>query len=172
MYPVFGIRGATYFLGVAESLFGGLLFLSFGTNIWEFSELSAFITTVTIIPFMPDGWAAFAGGFPAMTEKVAFLMKDLQCPRWRLAGMNADFRVRDSLKRVEHGRPNHNCRYRSFTGIVALRKGNVLLAASFYLLKQDVMSVSLAAARPVSDRWSRLAANVDAELHEQVQKID
>jgi hypothetical protein len=26
---------------------------------------------------MPGGWAASAGGFPAMTEKVAFLMKDL-----------------------------------------------------------------------------------------------
>jgi Protein of unknown function, DUF417 len=25
---------------------------------------------------MPNGWAASAGGFPAMTEKVAFLMKD------------------------------------------------------------------------------------------------
>jgi hypothetical protein len=25
----------------------------------------------------PDGWAAPAGGFPAMTEHVAFLMKDL-----------------------------------------------------------------------------------------------
>ena len=47
-----------------------------------------------------------------------------------------------------------------------------MFAASFYLLKQDVMRVSLAAARPVSDRWSSLAANVDAGLHEQVQKID
>jgi len=37
----------------------------------------SFVATVTIIPFMPDGWAASAGGFPAMTEKVAFLMKDL-----------------------------------------------------------------------------------------------
>jgi uncharacterized membrane protein YkgB len=34
------------------------------------------VGTTTIIPFMPDGWAASAGGFPAMTEKVAFLMKD------------------------------------------------------------------------------------------------
>lgn len=25
---------------------------------------------------MPDGWAASAGGLPAMTERVAFLMKD------------------------------------------------------------------------------------------------
>jgi uncharacterized membrane protein YkgB len=37
----------------------------------------SFIATFTIIPFMPDGWAVSAGGFPAMTEKVAFLMKDL-----------------------------------------------------------------------------------------------
>jgi uncharacterized membrane protein YkgB len=29
MYPVFGIRGATYFLGAAEWLFGALLFLGF-----------------------------------------------------------------------------------------------------------------------------------------------
>ena len=33
--------------------------------------------TVTIIPFMPDGWAASAGGFPAMAGNVPFLMKDL-----------------------------------------------------------------------------------------------
>ena len=29
MYPVFGIRGATYLLGAAEWLFGGLLFAGF-----------------------------------------------------------------------------------------------------------------------------------------------
>ena len=33
--------------------------------------------TITIIPFMPDGWAASAGGFPAMTGNVPFLMKDV-----------------------------------------------------------------------------------------------
>jgi uncharacterized membrane protein YkgB len=43
---------------------------------------------------MPDGWAASAGGFPAMTGNVPFLMKDL-----------------------------------------------VLFAASFYLLKHDVVRV-------------------------------
>ena len=109
MYPVFGIRGATYFLGVSEWLFGGLLFLGFwNKNLGILGALGScfsFIATVTIIPFMPDGWAASAGGFPAMTERVAFLMKDL-----------------------------------------------VLLAVSFYLLKQDVMRVSLAAAHPISDR--------------------
>jgi uncharacterized membrane protein YkgB len=36
-----------------------------------------FVCTATIIPFMPNGWAASAGGFPAMTEHVAFLMKDI-----------------------------------------------------------------------------------------------
>jgi uncharacterized membrane protein YkgB len=38
---------------------------------------ASFVSTLTIIPFMPNGWAASAGGFPAMTESVAFLMKDL-----------------------------------------------------------------------------------------------
>jgi uncharacterized membrane protein YkgB len=37
----------------------------------------SFIATVTIIPFMPNGWAASAGGFPAMTGDVPFLMKDV-----------------------------------------------------------------------------------------------
>jgi uncharacterized membrane protein YkgB len=34
----------------------------------------SFVATMTVIPFIPDGWAASAGGFPAMTERVAFLM--------------------------------------------------------------------------------------------------
>jgi uncharacterized membrane protein YkgB len=38
---------------------------------------AAFACTATIIPFMPNGWAPSAGGFPAMTEHVAFLMKDI-----------------------------------------------------------------------------------------------
>src|ERR1700737_2985426 len=77
MYPVFGIQGASWFLGALGSCV-------------------TFIMTITIIPFMPDGWAASAGGFPAMQGNVAFLMKDV-----------------------------------------------VLFAVSFYLLKQDVMRVSL-----------------------------
>jgi uncharacterized membrane protein YkgB len=32
---------------------------------------------VTIIPFMPDGWAPSARGFPAMVGNGAFLMRDL-----------------------------------------------------------------------------------------------
>jgi uncharacterized membrane protein YkgB len=54
-----------------------------------------FLATVTIIPFMPNGWDA-AAGFPAMAGEVPFLMKDV-----------------------------------------------VLLAVSIYLLKQDVVRMSL-----------------------------
>ena len=32
---------------------------------------ASFVAIVTIIPFMPDGWAASAGGFPAMTDEAA-----------------------------------------------------------------------------------------------------
>jgi uncharacterized membrane protein YkgB len=38
---------------------------------------ATFIGTVTIIPFIPDGWDASAGGFPAMTGNVPFLVKDV-----------------------------------------------------------------------------------------------
>ena len=81
MYSAFGVRGATYFLGVAEWLFGVLLFAGYWNKrlgiLGALGSCFTFIATTTIIPFMPDGWAASAGGFPAMTEKVAFLMKDL-----------------------------------------------------------------------------------------------
>ena len=81
MYPVFGIRGATFFLGVSEWAFGALLFCGFWNKklgiLGALGSSVTFICTVTIIPFMPDGWAASAGGFPAMTEHVAFLMKDI-----------------------------------------------------------------------------------------------
>jgi uncharacterized membrane protein YkgB len=72
MYPVFGIRGATYFLGVSEWLFGALLFAGFWNKklgiLGALGSCFSFIATSSIIPFMPDGWAASAGGFPAMTE--------------------------------------------------------------------------------------------------------
>jgi uncharacterized membrane protein YkgB len=100
MYPVFGIRGASWFLGVSEWVFCALLFVGFWNKklgiLGALGSCFSFIATVTIIPFMPDGWAASAGGFPAMTGNVPFLMKDV-----------------------------------------------VLLAVSFYLLKQDVVRVSL-----------------------------
>ena len=102
MYPVFGIRGATWFLGVSEWLFGALLFWGFWNKkagvLGALGGIASFVSTATIIPFFPDGWAASAGGFPAMKENVAFLMKDF-----------------------------------------------VLLAVSFYLLKQDLLRLSLSA---------------------------
>jgi len=81
MYPVLGIQGASWFLGVSEWLFGALLFLGFWNKklgiLGALGSCVTFIMTITIIPFMPDGWAASAGGFPAMVGNVAFLMKDV-----------------------------------------------------------------------------------------------
>lgn len=99
MYPAFGVRGASWFLGASEWLICGLLFLGFWNKqlgiLGAAGSCVTFVATVTIIPFMPEGWAASAGGFPAMKGNVAFLMKDV-----------------------------------------------VLLAVSFYLLKQDVLRVT------------------------------
>lgn len=107
LYPVFGIRGATWFLGVAEWGFGALLFAGFWNKklgiLGALGSCFSFIATITIIPFIPNGWAPSAGGFPAMTETVAFLLKDL-----------------------------------------------VLLAVSVYLLRQDVIRVSV-----VSEHFSK-----------------
>ena len=79
MDSVLAFRGATYFLGASEWLFGALLFAGFwNKNLGIFGALGkcfSMISTSTIIPFMPDGWAASASEFPAMTERVAFLMK-------------------------------------------------------------------------------------------------
>ena len=81
MYPVFGIRGASWFLGVSEWLFGALIFAGFWNKtagaLGAVGSCLSFIMTITIIPFMPDGWAPSAGGFPAMTGNVPFLMKDV-----------------------------------------------------------------------------------------------
>jgi uncharacterized membrane protein YkgB len=100
MYPVFGYRGASWFLGASEWTFGTLLFAGFWDKrlgiLGALGSTVTFIMTVTIIPFMPDGWDPVAG-FPAMTGNVPFLMKDV-----------------------------------------------VLLAASIYLLRQDVLRVSKA----------------------------
>jgi len=81
LYPAFGLRGASYFLGVAEWLFGALLFLGFWNKklgiLGALGSCVTFVATLTIIPFIPGGWAASAGGFPAMALPVAFLMKDV-----------------------------------------------------------------------------------------------
>ena len=79
MYPVFGLRGASWFLGVSEWLTAALLIWGFWNPkagiLGAILSVATFVTTVTIIPFMPDGWDA-AAGFPAMKGNVAFLMKD------------------------------------------------------------------------------------------------
>ena len=79
MYPVFGLHGASWFLGVSEWLTAALLVLGFWNPragvLGAILSVVTFVTTVTIIPFMPDGWDT-AAGFPAMKGNVAFLMKD------------------------------------------------------------------------------------------------
>ena len=79
MYPVFGLRGASWFLGVSEWLTAALLIWGFWNPraglLGAALSVATFVTTVTIIPFMPEGWDA-AAGFPAMKGNVAFLMKD------------------------------------------------------------------------------------------------
>jgi uncharacterized membrane protein YkgB len=81
LYPAFGIRGATWFLGASEWTFGTLLLLGFWDKragiLGALGSTATFIATVTIIPFMPNGWDQAAGGFPAMTGNVPFLMKDV-----------------------------------------------------------------------------------------------
>jgi uncharacterized membrane protein YkgB len=108
MYPVFGVRGASCFLGASEWLFAALLLWGFWNKkagiLGALGCCFSMIGTVTIIPFMPDGWNA-AAGFPAMQGNVAFLMKDV-----------------------------------------------VLLAASFYLLKQDLVRAALSAGERRQER--------------------
>ena len=100
--PAFGVHGASYFLGVSEWLFGALLLAGFWNKhlgiLGAIGSTGTFVMTVTIIPFMPNGWASV--GFPAMAINNAFLLKDV-----------------------------------------------VLLAASLYLLKEDIRRASLAASR-------------------------
>src|SRR5262245_60365547 len=66
LYPAFGVRGASWFLGTSEWLICGLLFFGFwNKRLGIFGALSAcaaFVSTVSIIPFIPDGWVASAGG--------------------------------------------------------------------------------------------------------------
>jgi uncharacterized membrane protein YkgB len=77
---VFGHQGANWFLGVTEWTSGSLLFAGFWNKrlgvLGAAGSTVIFIGTVTIIPFMPEGWDPMAG-FPAMTGYVPFLMKDV-----------------------------------------------------------------------------------------------
>jgi uncharacterized membrane protein YkgB len=79
--PVLGIRGTAILLGTAEWTFGTLLLLGFWNKklgvLGALGSIATFISTLTILPFVPDGWDAGAGGFPAMAMNAAFLLKDL-----------------------------------------------------------------------------------------------
>jgi len=72
MYPVFGISGASWFLGVWEWLFGALIIAGFWNKkagaLGAIGGIALFVSTITIIPFIPDGWNASAGGFPAIAS--------------------------------------------------------------------------------------------------------
>lgn len=67
-------------LSVSEWTFGALLLGFWDKRLGILGALDStdtFIATVTITPFMPDGWDVAAGGFPAMPGNVPFLMKDV-----------------------------------------------------------------------------------------------
>jgi len=80
MYPVFGTRGACWFLGVAEWFFGALIFAGFlEQKNWEF--LGAWRNFFVHFhrhhySVYPEWLGRIRRGFPAMTETVAFLLKE------------------------------------------------------------------------------------------------
>lgn len=80
LYPVLGVRGASWFLGCSEWIICALLFGGYWDKrlgmLGAVGSTATFIATVTIIPFIPNDWAESAGGFPAMTIYTAFLLKD------------------------------------------------------------------------------------------------
>jgi uncharacterized membrane protein YkgB len=79
--PTFGVRGAGYFLGTTETIFGALIFLGYWSPrlgiLGALGSIVTFIGTTSIIAFLPDGWASEAGGFPIMTLPLGFLVKDV-----------------------------------------------------------------------------------------------
>jgi uncharacterized membrane protein YkgB len=81
LLPAFGVRGAGYFLGTTETIFGSLIFLGYWSPrlgiLGALGSIVTFIGTTSIIPFLPDGWVPEAGGFPIMTLPLGFLMKDV-----------------------------------------------------------------------------------------------
>jgi uncharacterized membrane protein YkgB len=103
LYPAFGVRGASWFLGATEWLTATLLFLGLWYKrlgiLGAIGSTATFVGTVTIIPFMPNGWAASAGGFPAMTGNVPFLMKDVVLLAVSIYLLKADvLRVRQQVR--------------------------------------------------------------------------
>src|SRR5690242_14156031 len=59
MYPVFGLHGASYVLGVTEWLTAALLLWGFWNPragvLGALLSVATFVTTVSTIPFLPDG---------------------------------------------------------------------------------------------------------------------
>jgi uncharacterized membrane protein YkgB len=106
LYPAFGVRGAAFLLGSAELVIGTIMLLGFWNKrlaiLGSLASCATYATTVTIIPFFPEPWAAPAGGFPAATLPFLFLMKDI-----------------------------------------------VLLSASVYLLKEDILRANFATRTPL-----------------------
>jgi uncharacterized membrane protein YkgB len=68
MYPVFGVRRASYFLGVSEWLIAALLFAGFWNKkagiLGALGSVATFITTVTIIPSCRTAGPHPPAGFP------------------------------------------------------------------------------------------------------------
>jgi uncharacterized membrane protein YkgB len=81
LLPVFGLRGAGYFLAAAETIFGVLIFLghwSPGLGILgALGSIVTYVGTTTTMPFLPGACAQEAGGFPIFTLPMGFLMKDV-----------------------------------------------------------------------------------------------
>ena len=81
LLPAFGVRGAGYFLGTSELIFGTLILLGYWKPVLgilgALGSIVTFIGTTSIIPFLPDAWAQQAGGFPIMTLPTGFLTKDV-----------------------------------------------------------------------------------------------
>jgi uncharacterized membrane protein YkgB len=81
LLPAFGVRGAGYFLGTTETIFGLLIFLGYWSPrfgiLGALGSIVTFIGTTSIICFLPGGWAQEAGGFPIMTLPIGFLTKDV-----------------------------------------------------------------------------------------------
>ena len=65
------LRPRRYRHGMTETIFGSLIFLGYWSLrlgiLGALGSIVTFIGATSIIPFLPDGWAHEAGGFPIMT---------------------------------------------------------------------------------------------------------
>ncbi|MCS2151239.1 YkgB family protein [Scandinavium goeteborgense] len=81
MYPVIGVRGASFVLGTAEWLC--CLLLSLGVFfrlpglLGSMGSTITFLTTVSLLFTTPDAVVTHAGGFPALSSSSQFLLKDI-----------------------------------------------------------------------------------------------